>query len=71
MNKRKNLAARKHRLTAQKVKARKKGIDTSADALWKVGPWEERRSRAWRNQRSAGESSAPSSTPARRTRARS
>lgn len=58
MNKRKNAAARKHRITSQKTKARKKGIDPSADALWKVGTWEERRSRAWRTQRPAGETDA-------------
>ena len=71
MNKRKNLADRKHRLTAQKKKARQKGIDPSANALWNVGPWEERRSRGWRNQRTTGESTDTGTTPTRRTRARS
>lgn len=71
MNKRKNAAARKHRLTAQKVKARKKGIDPAADRLWLVGPWEERRSRAWRTQRAGGDAGESGATPARRTRARS
>jgi hypothetical protein len=70
LNKRKNLAMRKHRLTAQKKKARQKGIDPSANALWNVGPWEERRSRGWRNQRSGSESAEPAA-PARRPRARS
>src|SRR5690242_17764492 len=62
LNKRKNLAMRKHRLTAQKKKARQKGIDPSANALWNVGPWEERRSRGWRNQRSGAESTDTGST---------
>ena len=71
MNKRKNTADRKHRLTAQKVKARKKGIDPANDRLWQVGPWEERRSRAWRSQRPTGDTAEAGTTTARRTRARS
>ena len=58
MNKRRNAAVRKQRHTAQKVKARKKGIDTAGDGTWNVGTWEERRSRSWRSQRSTGESAA-------------
>ncbi len=51
MNKRKLLAIRKHRLTAQKRKARGKGIDPSLDPMWSLGTWEERRARGWRLQR--------------------
>jgi hypothetical protein len=71
VNKRKNAAERKHRHTAQKVKARKKGIDPALDRLWQVGPWEERRSRSWRSQRTSGEGGEATTTSARRGRARS
>jgi hypothetical protein len=70
VNKRKNLAMRKHRLTAQKKKARQKGIDPSANSLWNVGPWEERRSRGWRTQRTTADSGTAVTAPTRRSRAR-
>lgn len=75
MNKRKNAAIRKHRLTAQRRKARQKGIDPSADQLWNVGTWEDRRSRAWRQSRptsATGETATTARAPRRpRTRAAS